>query len=233
MLTTRPHCRSPQSINDRPTLEHSFDSGVDYPSTGALRPDTTRSHGSNGGIRTCVGLFRFGGVGMNDHPVDGVGYLEQREYRRFVWAWEHAGKIASFLYGAGKVNSAGETDVRVDSSSAPSTPLDATWLAADEISSHLHALNAYPDSETAAKHKIGQYHAIELGRCVSTRRPPLAHARQGPLHQPHAVRRLRRTPPSPIARRGFPSTASRWTAGAGTSSPKTNTAQQYCVSNSR
>lgn len=123
---------------------------------------------------------------MNDHPVDGVGYLEQREYRRFVWAWEHAGKIASFLYGAGKVNSAGETDVRVDSSSAPSTPLDATWLAADEISSHLHALNAYPDSETAAKHKIGQYHAIELGRCVSTA------DRRWPMHdKAHFINHMR------------------------------------------
>lgn len=123
---------------------------------------------------------------MNDHPEGGVGYLERREYNRFVWAWEQAGKIAAYLYSAGKINSGGETDIRVDSSSTPATPLDATWLAADEISGHLQALNSFHDAEHAASDKIGQYHAIELGRCVSA-----ADHRWPMQDKPHHVRFLR------------------------------------------
>lgn len=123
---------------------------------------------------------------MSDHPEGGVGYLEMREYNRFVWAWENAGKIASYLYGAGHLNSSGETDIRVDSSTAPSTPLDATWLAADEITGHLHALNVFPDSEAAANDKIGQYHAIELGRLVS-----IADRRWPMEDKPHRIRHMR------------------------------------------
>lgn len=123
---------------------------------------------------------------MNDHPIDGVGYLEQRDYNRFVWAWEHAGKLAAYLYSAGNLNSTGETDIRVDSTTAPTTPLDTTWLAADEISRHLQALNSYTDADQVANCKTGQFHANELGRCVS-----LADRRWPMEDKPHHVRVMR------------------------------------------
>lgn len=95
------------------------------------------------------------------------GYLTAHEFARFKWAWGAAAGMISWLQSAGEIRAA-EADVRVSSSSDPAMPLAATWLAADEISGHLTALNRYPDEHTAANDKIGQYHAIELGRLVST-----------------------------------------------------------------
>ena len=121
-----------------------------------------------------------------DHAADGVGYLDARDYSRFVWAWEKAPRLASWLYSAGKLNSVAETDIRVDSSSAPGTPLESTWLAADEITSHLHALNRFPDETAAAMDIEGHRHAAELGKCVS-----IADRRWPMEERPHPIRHMR------------------------------------------
>ena len=102
------------------------------------------------------------------HAESGVGYLEMRDFNRFVWAWAEGARITSWLYSAGNLNSTSETDVRVDSSTAASINLPATWLAADEISRLLQQLNRFPTPEDAANDKIGASLAIDLGKAVAT-----------------------------------------------------------------
>lgn len=94
------------------------------------------------------------------------GYLTAHEYARFKWAWGEAARMVQWLQSAGEIRAQGE-DVRVSSSTDPATPLAATWLAADEIMTHLNALNRFRDEDHAANDKFGQYHAIELGRLVA------------------------------------------------------------------
>lgn len=97
---------------------------------------------------------------------DTFGYLTEHEFDRFKWAWAAAAGIILWLKSAGEIRAQAE-DVRVNSSTDPATPLAATWLAADEIQSHLTALNGFRDELEAANDKIGQYHAIEIGRLVA------------------------------------------------------------------
>lgn len=97
-----------------------------------------------------------------------VGYLEMRDFNRFVWAWAEGARITTWLYSAGNLNSTSETDVRVDSSTTASINLPATWLAADEISRLLQQLNRFPTPEDAANDKIGASLAIDLGKAVAT-----------------------------------------------------------------
>ncbi|MGW9020664.1 hypothetical protein ACWGOE_04170 [Leucobacter chromiiresistens] len=120
------------------------------------------------------------------HAADGIGRLEQREWSRFIWAWSVAAPLVTWLYAAGILNMAGETDVRVDSSSAPTINLPATWLAADEIARYLQELNGYATPEQAANDQKGAYLAIELGRAVS-----IADRRWPRVDKPHAMRLMR------------------------------------------
>lgn len=112
-------------------------------------------------------LHHLAALDHTGHATEGVGYLDMREYNRFVWAWAKGGEIASWLYSAGNLNTTGETDVRVDSSATASINLPATWLAADEITRILQQLNRFPEPEDAANDKIGASLALDLGRAVS------------------------------------------------------------------
>lgn len=105
---------------------------------------------------------------QNTEPLEheDFGYLTAHEYTRFKWAWAAAAGMIRWLQSAGEIRSQGE-DIRVDSSTDPSTPLAATWLAADEINSHLTALNGFRDEQHAANDAAGHKHAIDIGRCVS------------------------------------------------------------------
>ncbi|MFD5599945.1 hypothetical protein ACFWHR_07790 [Leucobacter sp. NPDC058333] len=118
--------------------------------------------------------------------ADGIGRLEQREWSRFIWAWSAAASLVTWLYSAGNLNMAGETDVRVDSSSAPTINLPATWLAADEIARYLQELNRFSTPEQAANDQKGSYLAIELGKAVSK-----ADRRWPREDKPHAMRLMR------------------------------------------
>lgn len=109
----------------------------------------------------------FTNLDHTGHSLDGVGYLDQQEWARFLWAWGAAGPLASWLYTAGNFNAGTELIERVDSSSAPTINLPATYLAADEINRHLLAINRFSEPEQVANDKIGAHHAIELGRCTS------------------------------------------------------------------
>lgn len=119
------------------------------------------------------------------HATEGVGFLDQYEYNRFVWAWEHAGAIASWLYRAGNISS-GDTDVRIDSSPSPALGLPATYLAADEISRLLTQLNTFRDEEQVANSRHDHWLAIELGRVTSS-----ADRRWPREDKPHRVRTMR------------------------------------------
>ena len=107
---------------------------------------------------------------MNDHPVEGVGYLEQREYKKACWAYDLSHPTSAFmqwLREAGNVSFARE-DVRVDSGTCPGIPIPATKLAHDEIQRISNELNKWADLETAANDKFGASLLIDLGREVST-----------------------------------------------------------------
>lgn len=108
---------------------------------------------------------------MNDHPVDGVGYLEQREYNRFAWAWSKGPAMVRWLKSedARNINTAGEGDVRVDSSSSPTINLSPTWLKGDEIDRLITELEqAFRDPLTQAPNThLGKELAILLGKAVS------------------------------------------------------------------
>lgn len=121
-----------------------------------------------------------------DHAEEGVGYLSMFEYNRFVWAWDKAWQIASWLYRAGQLNSASETNQRVAISTSASVNLASTWIAADEISSFLSELNGYYTPEEVVNHHEGAYWARELGRAVST-----ADRKWPQEDKPHRVKSMR------------------------------------------
>ena len=108
---------------------------------------------------------------MSDHPVNGVGYLEQRHYNRFVWAWSKAPAMVRWLQSADArgVNTAGEGDVRVDSSSAPTINLSPAWLQGDQIDRLITELEEkFTDPLTEAPNTLlGADLARNIGKAVS------------------------------------------------------------------
>lgn len=107
---------------------------------------------------------------VNDHPEGGVGYLEQRDYKKACWAYELSHPTSAFmqwLREAGNVSFAG-SDERVSSSTTPAIPIPATKLTHDEIQRISDELNTWADVDTAANDKFGASLLLDLGREVST-----------------------------------------------------------------
>ena len=120
------------------------------------------------------------------HATEGVGFLTDRQFNRFVWAHANADQISGWLYRAGHYKVAGEDDVRVDAASTPSAPLPATYLAADEIQSLMRQLVRFTTHQDTANSVKGAELAIALGRAVS------AADRNWPQEEkPHFVKHMR------------------------------------------
>lgn len=109
-----------------------------------------------------------------------VGYLEMREYQRFVWALGKADEVISRIGGSGTASN--ELGMRVSGSTDPAIPLSAAYLALDEIESHRRELSRFTEAAHAANDAEGQWHAKEFGRLISS-----ADRRWPDQEKPHRV----------------------------------------------
>lgn len=124
---------------------------------------------------------------IGDLAPDGVGYLDMRDYNRARWAWELSHPASGFmiwLRDAGHVSFA-QDDVRVTGSSDPSIPIPATKLAYLEVLRISNLLNSWADIESAAHHKIGASHLLDLSREVGA-----AYNRWPDRDKPHKISSL-------------------------------------------
>lgn len=109
-----------------------------------------------------------------------VGYLEMREFDRFVWALGKADEVLARIgEGGGNAN---ELGMRVSGSTDPAIPLSAAYLAYDEIESHRRELSRFTEATHAANDIDGHWHAIEFGRLIS-----MADRRWPDQERPHRV----------------------------------------------
>lgn len=103
--------------------------------------------------------------------VEGVGYLDMRDYNRARWAWEHSHPASTFMQWlkiAGHVNFT-DQDVRVTRSATPAIPIPATKLAWEEITRlAAEVYDVYNDVETAARTVDGAETLMLLARELST-----------------------------------------------------------------